>query len=219
MEKTMKHSLTSLCISLFVAASLQACTSTPSIAVDPSLVATASDKVDHLWIKPGVDFLSYQALMLDKVEVSYREDAYRFSKIPKDELKARLDSSADTLKTMFPIEFGKQIEYKKRYQMVDQASPGTLRLTPKLQDVYITNPDETLASTQSTVLSKTAGDITLVLEIRDGITGELIAVVEDFEESDSYQMERQGKVNNYKEARLLIQHWANLFSDGLLDKN
>lgn len=213
------NGLSKVSLIIMISVSVWACTSSAP-SPDASLIEANGKPMDHLWVKPGVNFKTYQALLLDEVTVSYREKAYQFSRISKHELKKRLDSSADLLKRQFKTSFEIKILEQERYQIAQQPGPGVLKLTPSLMDVYLVNPDEKLATSRQKVLSYNTGDMTLKMEVRDSISGELLAVVQDQQSADNwFQMQRQDNMTLIRETRLIFSRWARWLSDGLLDNH
>lgn len=213
-----RASWTRLLMMMGLILSVAACaTSAPS--PDASLVEVKSKPMDHLWVKPGVDFSSYHSVLLDEATVAYREEAYRFWREPKKELRKRLDSSAKDIAKQFNKTFERRTSEEKRYKVASQKGAGVLQLTPALIDVYIINPDEMLATTSKKVISRTAGDMTLKMEVRDSVSGELIAVFEDYQDADSWiGPQRQDNISLMRETRIIVSRWAGRLSDGLLDK-
>jgi len=64
------------------------------------------------------------------------------------------------------------------YQVVTEPGPDTLLVIPAIVDLYITAPDTNVAA-RSRTYTANSGRMTLVLELRDSVTGETLARVVD----------------------------------------
>lgn len=101
------------------------------------------------------------------------------------------------------------------YRLVDAPGPDTLLVSAAIVDLFITAPDP-----QSTGRSRTftadSGRMTIVLELRDSVTGELMARVVDRQTG-----RRDGtwsitnRVTNTADARRAIRNWAVALREGL----
>ena len=71
---------------------------------------------------------------------------------------------------------------------MDQAGPDTLRVSAAIVNLYVTAPD-TMSAGRSRTYTANSGQMTLVVELRDSVTGELLARAVDTQRgrSDRYQ--------------------------------
>ncbi len=93
------------------------------------------------------------------------------------------------------------------YDVVAAPLDDTLRLTAGLADVYITAPD-TMSAGRTRTYTRSAGRMTLVMELRDGPTGQLLARVIDRHEDDSMYAQWTTSVTNSAEFREAVKGWA-----------
>jgi hypothetical protein len=101
------------------------------------------------------------------------------------------------------------------YTLVDQPSPETLRVSPGLANVYITAPD-TMSPGRSYTLTSESGRMTLVMELRDGATGQLIGRVIDQKVGDNFgRMQITDSVTNSADFRQIVGQWAKRLRQGL----
>src|SRR5690606_24708789 len=63
-------------------------------------------------------------------------------------------------------------------RIVDQPGPGVLRLTPKLQDVYLNSPAPKVRPGES-VYVRSVGELTLNLMFRDAASNKAVLLLED----------------------------------------
>jgi hypothetical protein len=105
---------------------------------------------------------------------------------------------------------------KHGYTIVDTPADDTLRVRTAIINLFINAPDlQDPGITRSYTTS--AGSMTLVLEARDGPTGQLLARVVD-EESDSHPggtMLWTNSATNTADARRIINEWASRLRQSL----
>jgi hypothetical protein len=101
------------------------------------------------------------------------------------------------------------------YQLVQQPAPDVLRVSPGLANVYVTAPDK-MSAGRSYTLTSESGRMTLVLELRDGATGQLIGRVVDQKVGDNFgRMQITNSVTNSADFRQAVRAWAKRLVQGL----
>jgi hypothetical protein len=101
------------------------------------------------------------------------------------------------------------------FVLVSQQSPDTLIIRPAILDLNVNSPD--IPSTRNTRnITESAGDMTLYLELRDSITGDVLAKAMDFQFDRSnittFMLDR---TRNERAARQLLTNWAQVLVNGL----
>ena len=95
------------------------------------------------------------------------------------------------------------------YTVVDAPAEDTLRVGTAIIDLFINAPDtHDPAITKS--YTSSAGRMTLVLEARDGPTGQLLARAVDKREDDNFggRLTWTNATTNMNDARIIIDGWA-----------
>jgi hypothetical protein len=132
--------------------------------------------LDAVYVRPGVKFAPYKSVKLDPVVVEFsknwelraRDSGRQFSPA---ELQGIRDQLAKLMRDVFVQELTTH-----GYRVVDAASADTLRVTTGLLEVYINPRNGADASTSSMkTYAPGAGSMMLLLEARDGPTGQLLA--------------------------------------------
>ena len=101
------------------------------------------------------------------------------------------------------------------YQLVDEAGPETLRVTAAVVDLYISAPD-TMSAGRSRTYTANSGRMTLVAELRDSVTGEILARAVDARSARSTgSMDITNRVTNTADARRMIRIWARALRQSL----
>jgi hypothetical protein len=204
-----------------------------SVAAAPAAVVAASPpaewdgltkidsrKLDAVYLRPGADFRTYTKVMLDPTEVAFRKN-YR-----RDINQDRRDpgswvSASDMTRVSAEVQkgFGKiftDAYQKAGYQVVTTPGPDVLRLRTGVADLYVAAPDVMTASRTRT-FSEEAGEATLVLEVRDSETGELLGRAIDRRNTGDMGPYLRNSVSNASEFENLFRTWAKKSVDGLAE--
>ena len=178
------------------------------------LELTKRKGLDLVYIRPNVQFKAYKDVSIDELQVAFdknwdpnenvRSVSRRMSK--EDIEKIRTDMVTEFRKT-----FVKELD-KGGYSVVDKPGDDTLRVSPGLADVYITAPDR-MESGRVTTYTTDAGRMTLVLELRDGPTDQLLArVIDQKAGTDMGFAQVTNSVTNSAEFRRMVSSWRSASS-------
>ena len=129
------------------------------------------------------------------------------------------DKDAEKIKKRLAEEFNKIFAREltsNGHPVVDEAGPDVLLLRPALVNVDVAAPDVMLAGGTS-IYIRSAGSMTLFMELYDSLTGELLARVIDPQADDPAFMERASRVSNRAAADRILRRWAALLAAHLGD--
>jgi Protein of unknown function (DUF3313) len=167
--------------------------------------------LDAAFARPGASLAPYKSILLDPVEVAFSKEwkpDMPGSYLPMsdaDREKVRKDLADLSTQT-----FTEALK-KGGYPVVTEPGPDVLRIVPRLEDVYINAPDVNTPGRTSQYV-KSAGRMTLVAELRDSASGEILARVYDQREGRTNEALRlSSSVSNYEEVRDMVTRWANIF--------
>jgi hypothetical protein len=166
-----------------------------------------SSNVDEFQVRPGADFSIYKRLLLAPVDVSFaRYWARQHRDVDaKESLRIRTE-----LATLAREEFTRQLQRAGGYPVVNAPGPDVLEVRASIVNLDVHAPDVDKSSiNRSYVLS--AGEGTLIAELRDSQTGTLLARVVDRRETREYpEFVIANRVTNSAEARDLVGTWSRL---------
>ncbi len=166
--------------------------------------------LDAVYVRPGVVFKEYRTLYLDPVEVAFDRnwDPNASSRGVSARLGAAdIEKIRADMATEFQRIFAERLA-KGGYRVVDRPGEDTLQVSAGLADVYINAPDKATAG-RSYTFTVNAGRMTLVMELRDGPTAQLLArVVDRYVGRDNGYMSISNGVANSAEFRRAVQGWA-----------
>lgn len=161
-------------------------TGDPAPNAPEGLLRVKSSQLDQVYLRPGVDFRRYTKVMFDPIPVAFDKlwlTNMNFNKI------AVLQGTTAAEAQRVAVETGASLNNvfagafrHAGYDIVAESSPGVLLLSLSLTDLYINAPRTTTqALPASRVLTHDAGRAVLGLDVRDAVTGELLARFVDYQ--------------------------------------
>jgi hypothetical protein len=166
--------------------------------------------IDNVYVRPNVQFPPYKSVMLDPLQVAFDK-----SWDPNDtrDLSRHIDAEdiekiKNELARLFRESFAHELE-KNGYPLVDQPRDDTMRVMPAIMNLYINAPD-VMAPGRSRTYTTEAGRMTLVMEIRDGPTGQILARVVDARTAGGMggHMTWTNSATNRADAQVVLDDWA-----------
>lgn len=175
------------------------------------LVRQRSHSLDEYYLRPGASFATYHKVLLAPVDVSFAKYWAREHRDidAAESLKLRQD-----LAVLARDEFRRVLQQGrdggKGYELTDAPGPGVLEVRASLVDLDIHAPEvKDAAIRRNFVLS--AGEATLVAELRDSQTSTVLARVVDRREMRRYnELQYADSITNSAEARDLVAAWSRL---------
>jgi hypothetical protein len=166
--------------------------------------------LDLAYVRPGQSLAGYDKVQVDPVSVSFRKDfdpqktGSRVT-LNAEELQKIRDSVGRIVHDEFVEELG-----KGRIAIANGPGAGTLQVRASITDLYVNAPD-TMSPGRSTTYTMNAGEMTLVMELLDSQSGQVIARVYDRREAreiGSFQV--TNSVTNSAEAANAARSWARI---------
>ena len=217
MPMSRKKSVSSLAVAL-VALALTGCASTQRGPAEwDGLVRQPNTRLDAVFLKPDAEIPSYANIILAPASVQFarnwdpnRGGRSMSRRLDTADVVAIKDNLAATLAEIFKEELT-----AGGYQVVTEPGPDTLLVIPAIIDLYMTAPD-TMSPGRTRTYTANSGRMTLVLEIRDSVTGETLARVVDARGGrTSGVMTVTNRATNTADARRAIRIWAQALRNGL----
>ena len=181
------------------------------------LVRQPNTRLDAVFLRPDAEIPSYANIILAPAAVQFARnwDPNRGGRSNSRRLDtADIVAIKENLATTFAEIFREELT-AGGYQIVTEPGPDTLLVVPALIDIYVTAPD-TMSPGRSRTYTANSGRMTLVLEVRDSVTGETLArVVDGRSGRTSGVMTVTNRATNTADARRAIRIWARALRDGL----
>ena len=181
------------------------------------LVRQPNARLDAVFLRPDAEIPSYSNVILAPASVQFARnwDPNRGGR----SLSRRLDTAdvvaiKDGLATMLGDIFREELA-AGGYQVVNEPGPDTLLVIPAIVDLYITAPD-TMSAGRGRTYTANSGRMTLVLELRDSVTGETLARVVDGQSGrNTGVMTISNRMTNTADASRAMRIWAQALRSGL----
>lgn len=170
--------------------------------------------LDNVYVRPDVQFTPYKSVLLDPVQIEFAKDWERNMRT-NNTMGAKRPPSAkdmqeirDGLSKLMREVFMQELT-KHSYTLVESPTEDTLHVRTAIIDLYVNAPDTDDPGITRTYTTS-SGAMTLVLEARDGPTGQLLARVVDGRADDTPggNFEWTTKASNTNAARRILQDWA-----------
>ena len=201
------------------AAALAGCASTRPAMPDEwdGLVRQPGTRLNAVFVKPDAEIVAYRNVLLDPVEVSFarnwdpnRGGRSQVGRLNASDMQAIQTGLAELFRETFRAELA-----RGGYQLVDEAGPDTLRVTASIVDLYVTAPD-TMSAGRSRTYTANSGRMTLVAELRDSVTGEILARAVDARSGRSTgAWDITNRATNTNDARRAMGIWARALREAL----
>jgi len=183
------------------------------------LVRVDNAAVPVVYVKPDMDLKPYTRFMLDPVEVAYKKDPgnRRSSGVAGAEGNFALTpSQMENLRNTFQETIVEALTRDNGYELVTEPGPDVLRVTAALLDLVVRVPTD--RSGRQDVFTRSYGEVSLILELRDSQSGEILVRAGDRQDPTRDADIRMAEVSpSYVRADTLrlFRYWANLFRERL----
>jgi hypothetical protein len=216
MNRNLKTS--TVCTLLLLALTAGGCATTQRGPAEwDGLVRQPGTRLDAVFVKPDAEIPAYRNILLKPAEVRFARnwEPNRGGRSAVGRLNAAdMAAIQADLATMLQDIFREELT-AGGYELVSEPGPDTLIVIPAIVDLYITAPD-TMTAGRSRTYTANSGRMTLVLELRDSVTGEVLARVVDTRSGrNSGMMQITNRVTNSADARRAIRTWAQALRGGL----
>lgn len=162
-----------------------------------------------LYVRPGAEFRAFRTVMIDPLVVAIDANWNpALSTIPAgqgvapDHLSSgELQHVKDTIAGEFRRIFVDEMT-DGGYQVVEHPRSDAVRVSPGLTDIRVNTPYRSLS------MASRADRMTLVMELRDAMTGELVARLVDTQTGAMGVLQFPESVINSADFRRVVQAWA-----------
>jgi hypothetical protein len=171
--------------------------------------------IDLAYALPGATLAGYKQVMVEPVSVAFSKNwkptvtgtsrslsTDDIEKIRSGVAKVVYDAFIDELK-------------KGGYTIAAGPGPEVLDVRPAIVKLYVTAPD-TMTAGRSRTYTTSAGEMTLLAELADSETGQVIArVLDRYEARNTGTFRMTNSVTNSSEVRVAASNWARILRKAL----
>jgi hypothetical protein len=171
--------------------------------------------VDQVYRAPGISLAGYARVRIEPVDVAFRKDfdPSRITSRVKLGVK-EFEPLRERTGILVREEFSRALE-RGGYQITEEAGPDVLEVRARIADLYVNAPD-TMEAGRTYSFTMNAGEMTLVLELRDSETGQVLARAFDRREArETGQFNWTTSVSNEADARDIARRWARILHQRL----
>ena len=210
-------SLVRYCVFLLTAFATGACASQPAQpkptgAVNiEGLQPVNARNFEAAFVRPGVRFADYAKLMVDELELAFRTPDREQNQFPLGEdQKTRFRAAMATA-------FGKELGKLEVVEIVTEPGPDVLALHVRVQDIVARAPGRRVGGAgRAGFAMETTGDMTLVMELRDSQSDEILLRVFDRRSVEGAAMvSGDGVISTWDGVERLVARWASRSREGL----
>ena len=163
------------------------------------------------FVRPGVRFADYTKLMVDELELAFRTpDREQNQFALGEDQKTRFRAA---MATAFGAELGKL----QAVEVVNAPGPDVLALHVRVQDIVARAPGRRVGGAgRAGFAMETVGEMTLVMELRDSESNEVLMRVFDRQAVEGAAMlSGNGVVSTWEGVERLVGRWASRSREGL----
>jgi hypothetical protein len=186
---------------------------TPTVQLGPNAEVTFDglhlvnkSKMDKVWVKPEIDLSDYDAVMFEGAGVHYRgvEDYNRADRSAQEFPLS--DSQKSQLETAVSESFESEFRKFENFVVTDKSGRGTLKIIVTLIDVVSRIPPEPFG--RGSIYIRDLGEATLVVEVFDSVTDEILARVADKQNVEPVIARESNPATNLQEVRRSVRRWG-----------
>ena len=212
---------------LMAATLLAACAGEPAIQSGPDaertfdgLVRIDNSRFQNAWIDPDVDLRQYNKIIPVRAEFEFRavkksRQATTLQRSSQDEFWMSPEDR-ERLVTEVSEVFQDELKRSSSFTITDTPAPDALIVVGTLHDIVSRVPPNLVGRGEIFITS--VGEATLVLELRDSLSGETIYRAVDRrsgEQPGGRSAIRANPVTTWSEVRRLARRWAVRLREGL----
>jgi len=162
------------------------------------------------FVRPGVTFANYGKLMVDELELAFRTPDREQKQFPLGEdQKTRFRAA---MATAFGAELGKL----EAVDVVTEPGPDVLALHVRVQDIVARAPGRRVGGGRAGFALETVGEMTLVLELRDSQSDEILVRAFDRQAVEGAAMvSGDGVISTWEGVERIVARWATRTREGL----
>jgi hypothetical protein len=194
---------------------LSGCQTTRPSPIDELSLHEGLQRVDHkavdaVFRRPDAKMSVYSKLLLRPITVQFAKNwkpessgsaLYRMHEPDREKIRTELAE-------LFADVFRKELE-KGGYPLVAEPAQDVVEIQAAIVNLYITAPDVSMDTAgRSRVYTSDAGQMTLIMQLHDSVTGQLLARAYDHRDGGADMWQWSNSVTNTAEARRIIGSWA-----------
>jgi len=205
---------------MFVCAARALAAAAPEATPD-GLVLVKKSPADLVYCRPGISFAGYTKVLLVEPTIAFRKNwktDINFETPARPVTDADMQKMIARGKELLLEQFAAELT-KGGYTLAADRGPDVLAVKPQILelDVYAPQPDN-LPATMANTYTKGVGNATLVVELFDSVSGQLLLRAFDQKSSEDNRSTwtvPRNQASNAADARRAFADWAAMLAKGL----
>jgi hypothetical protein len=175
------------------------------------LRAVSARNFEAAYVRPGVTFADYKKLMVSELELAFRTPDRSENQFPLGE------DQKTRFRAVMATAFGEELGKLENVEVVTAPGPDVLALHVRVQDIVARAPGRRVGGAgRAGFALETVGEMTLVLELRDSQSDEVLARVFDRQAVEGAAMvSGDGVVSTWEGVERVVGRWASRAREGL----
>lgn len=161
--------------------------------------------------RPGVRFSQYRKLLVNELELAFRTPDRSQNQFPLGE------DQKTRFRAAMSVAFGQELGNLQNLEVVSEPGPDVLDLNVRVQDIVASSPGRRVGNVgRATFAIETVGEMTLVIELRDSQSEEILARVFDRQAVEGAAMlSGESVVSTWQGVERIVARWALRVREGL----
>jgi hypothetical protein len=179
------------------------------------LQAVTARNFEAAFVRPGVDFSNYNKLLVNELELAFRTPDRSQDQFPLGE------DQKTRFRAAMAVAFGEELGQLQNLEIVTEPGPDVLDLNVRVQDIVASSPGRRVGTVGRTVgrasfAIETVGEMTLVIELRDAESEEVLIRAFDRRAVEGAAMlSGDSVISTWQGVERLVARWASRVREGL----
>jgi len=163
------------------------------------------------FMRPGVNFSNYNKLMVNELELAFRTPDRSQNQFPLGE------DQKTRFRAEMAVAFGEELGELQNLELVTEPGPDVLDLNVRVQDIVASSPGRRVGTMgRASFALETVGELTLVIELRDSESEEVLVRVFDRRAVEGAAMlSGDNVISTWEGVERLVARWASRVREGL----
>ena len=175
------------------------------------LQAVTARNFEAAFVRPGVDFSNYNKLLVNELELAFRTPDRSQNQFPLGE------DQKTRFRAAMAVAFGEELGQLQNLDIVTEPGPDVLDLNVRVQDIVASSPGRRVGAVgRASFAIETVGEMTLVIELRDAESEEVLIRAFDRRAVEGAAMlSGDSVISTWEGVERLVARWASRVREGL----
>lgn len=175
------------------------------------LQAVTARNFEAAFVRPGVDFGNYNKLLVNELELAFRTPDRSQDQFPLGE------DQKTRFRAAMAVAFGEELGQLQNLEIVTEPGPDVLDLNVRVQDIVASSPGRRVGTVgRASFAIETVGEMTLVIELRDAESEEVLIRAFDRRAVEGAAMlSGDSVISTWQGVERLVARWASRVREGL----